>query len=519
MINKILPSTAIALALAATSGASVAAGDDDKYKVTDKPLELSIHMHFRNKYAWDENWPVAEEYEKYTGVRLKGVASKIGTNSQELFNLMLVSGNLPDIVGGNSLKDSFIQYGMEGAFLPLNDMIDTYAPNIKAYFEKNPDIKKAITAPDGNIYHMAYFPDGQAARAYYIRQDWLSKLGLEQPETVDELYEVLKAFRDRDPNGNGKQDEVPAFFRHWEEMIRMVTLWDARTTGTDSYHQFYIEGHDKVKHGYVDETYRTGIRNLAKWYKEGLIDKEVFTRGSKAREYLLGNNLGGMTHDWFASTAGYNDSLKETIPGFDWIPMAPPASPSGVRMEENGRTTVKPDGWALTYSNKDPIASIKYMDFIFTEKGRNIANFGVEGVHWNMVDGKPTYTQEVLTDSQPVNSQMWSIGAQIPIGFRQDYNYEWQWTNEIAAKGIELYTDNNYIIEQFNGVSMTVAERLVYDKYWPGILTYMLEAQQRWILGSADVDEEWDNYIARIKKLGYDKVLKAYQSAYDRQYK
>ncbi|GAB3485449.1 extracellular solute-binding protein [Marinomonas epiphytica] len=518
MMKKMIPLSVVAAAcLVAGSGAI--AEDISKYRATDKPLELDIHMHFRNKYAWDENWPVAKEYEKYTGVRLNGVASKIGTNSQELFNLMLVSGNLPDVVGGNSLKDSFIQYGMEGAFLPLNDLIDEYAPNIKAFFEENPDLKKAITAPDGNIYHIAYFPDGQAARAFYIRQDWLDKLGLDQPQTVDELYEVLKAFRDQDPNGNGKKDEVPAFFRHWEEMIRMVTLWDARTTGTDSYHQFYIKDAGDVKHGYVEESYREGIRNLAKWYKEGLIDKEVFTRGSKAREFLLGNNLGGMTHDWFASTASYNNSLKDTIPGFNWLPFAPPASKSGVRMEENGRTTVKPDGWALTYSNKDPVASIKYMDFMFTEKGRNISNFGIEGVHWNMVDGKAKYTDEVLSSSQPVNSQMWDIGAQIPVGFHQDYEYERQWTNEIAAKGIELYVDNNYIVEQFPGVSMTVKERMVYDKHWPNILTYMLETQQRWIIGTGDVDKEWDSYIQRINKLGFKEVLKAYQSAYNRQYK
>lgn len=517
MIKKIIPYSALVLALTAASGASMAAAGDKQYRVTDKPLELSIHMHFGNKYAWDENWPVAKEYERLTGVRLNGVASKVGTNSQELFNLMLVSGNLPDVVYGT--KDDFIQYGMEGAFLPLNDLIDNYAPNIKAFFKKYPSIKKSITAPDGNLYFLGYFPDGQAARAYWVRQDWLDKLGLEQPETVDELYEVLKAFRDRDPNGNGKQDEVPAFFREWPELIRLVTLWDARSTGMDSAHQFYIKNDTTPVHPYVEENYRVGIRNLAKWYSEGLIDKEVFTRGSKSREFLLGNDLGGMTRDWFASTAGYNDSLKDKVSGFNLVPLAPPASASGVRMEENGRATVKPEGWGITIANNHPVETIKFMDFIFSEKGRNISNFGVEGVHWDMVDGKATFKQSVLNDSKAVNNQLKDAGAQIPIGFHQDYNYEWQWTNEIAAKGINMYSEGNYIIEQFNGVSMNVAERLVYDKYWPGILTYMLEAQQRWILGSSNVDEEWSSYLDRINQLGYDKVMKAYESAFNRQYK
>lgn len=516
MLKRLLPLAAAGLI--ATSVTAVHAKAEESYRITKDPLELTIHMHFRNKYAWDENWPVAKKAAELTGVTLKGVASKVGTNSLELFNLMLVSGDIPDVVGGDALKDNFFKYGMEGAFVPLNDLIDQHAPNLKQFLAENPFIKKAITAPDGNIYYIPYIPDGKTARAYFIRQDWLDKLGLQQPQNVDELYEVLTAFRNQDPNGNGKKDEVPFFAREWTEMIRLVTLWDARSTGSDAAHQFYIEG-DKVRFGYADPEYRVAIRNLAKWYKEGLIDQEVFTRGSRAREFLLANDLGGMTHDWFASTSGYNVSLKDKVQGFQLVPFAPPASPKGRRMEENGRIAVKPDGWAISYANEHPVETIKYFDFVFSKKGRNLFNFGIEGVHWDMVNGEATYKPEVLASSTPVNAQMWEIGAQIPIGYHMDYGYERQWTNEIAAAGIDLYLKGDYIVPQFPGIAMSVKERKVFDKYWPGILTYMLEMQQAWIQGSRDVDDDWADYVKRINQLGFGKVQAVLQQGYDRQYR
>lgn len=517
---RILKFSTVAAVVASTFAISspvLADTPDQDYKVTDKPLELSIHLHTK-KYVYDNEWLVEKEAAKLTGVSLNNVASSATNKSQEAFNLLLASGDFPDIVGGSSIKPNVNQYGPEGAFLPLNKLIEEHAPHIKAFFDANPSIWNSIKAADGNVYYIPYLPDGEFARAYFVRDDWLKKLNLKAPENVDELYKVLVAFRDLDPNGNGLKDEVPFFARQFEEMLRLVTLWDGRTSGSDSYHDFYTED-GMVKHGYVGEGYKTGISNLSKWYAEGLIDAEVFTRGSRSREYLLSNDLGGMTHDWFASTAGYNVSLAEKVPGFSFKAFVPPASISGVRMEENRRTPVKPDGWALSYTNKDPIASIKYFDFWFTEKGRNLSNFGVEGVHFDLVDGKATFKPEILNSATPVNAQMWSVGAQIQRGFYQDYNYEKQWSNEFALEGIELYGQGDYLVEEFLGVTFNAKEKAVFDKYWPSLLTYMLEKQQAWVLGTKDINKDWDDYISQVNRLGYDKVMKVMNSAYTRQYK
>jgi putative aldouronate transport system substrate-binding protein len=165
-----------------------------------------------------------------------------------------------------------------------------------------------------------------------------------------------------------------------------------------------------------------------------------------------------------------------------------------------------------------PVETIKYFDFWFTEEGRRLANFGVEGQHYEMVDGKPMFTQAFL-DAGPVNRSLYQAGAQLQgRGYFQDYNYEIQWTNEIALEGIELYEQGDYLIPDFLGVAFNAEEQQTYDRYWGSVRDHMLERQQAWILGTANVEEEWESYIAQLNDLGLQDVLKVMQSAYQRQY-
>ncbi|AMY71013.1 extracellular solute-binding protein [Frigidibacter mobilis] len=508
----------LTLAVLGTTALSAPVLADETHKIVDDPLQLTIHMHWPRAQGYNEAYPVELAARKMTNIHLiDRTAGKNSTDHNEAMNLLLAQGNLPDIVGGHRIKDAVNQYGPEGAFVPLNDLIEEHAPSIKAFFDERPELWQAIASWDGNVYYIPYLPDGKFGRAWYIRQDWLDKLGLEQPDNVEEYYQVLKAFREQDPNGNGKKDEIPFFARQWEEVIRLVTLWDGRSSGSDTYHDFYVDG-GEVRHPYAQEAYRKGIKNIAQWYAEGLIDPEIFTRGSSSRDYLLSENLGGSTHDWFASTSGYNEALQDRVEGLNFIPFLPPASVSGVRMEEHRRIPIKPDGWAISYMNKHPVETIKYFDFWFTEEGRLLANFGVEGETWNMVDGEPVYKPDVLKSDSPVNSQMYLVGAQIQRGFWQDYRYEIQWTSDAALKGIELYEANDLLIPDFLGVSFTKEEQAVYDRYWPSILTYMLERQQAWILGSGNVDADWDSYTATLAKMRYQDVIDVMNSAYKRQY-
>jgi len=482
--------------------------------ITEEPLELTLHMHFRNAYTYKEDWPVFKEAAKLTNIHLKGVAPSSATDTQEVFNLLMVSGDLPDIVEGNNLRDDFIKYGMEGAFIPLEDLIAEHAPNIQKFLDEHSYVKTFASGPDGHMYFIPYVPDGSVGKGYFIRKDWLDAVGKDIPKNVDELYEVLTAFANEDPNGNGVKDEIPYFSRHVgenfrdNEAVRLTHFWGAHT-------DFYVED-GVVKHGFTSEEFKEGMINVAKWYKEGLIDPEIYTRGSKARDIALGNNIGGFVHDWFGSTASYNSTLADDIPGFELIPIAPPADINGDVWEEFNRDLVKPDGWAITVNNKYPIETIKYFDFWFTEEGRRLINFGIEGEQYDMIDGKPIFKEEVLNGDKSVQAQLWDIGAQVPIGFYQDFDYEIQTYNEIAAQGVQMYVDNDYVRPAFPLLSFNDKEQEIYDKIHVNIETYMRETHQKWILGGEKVEEGWDDYINRLNELGYEDYIAIHQSAYDR---
>ena len=506
-----------ALATTALTTLTPAFADGDQ-KIVAEPLELTIHFHWRRSKGYIEDWPVEKAACAATNVCLiDETTGKNASNSNEAMNLLLAKGDLPDIVGGERIRQPINEFGPQGAFVPLNGLIDEHAPNIKAWFEEHPGLQQAISAWDGNMYYIPYLPDGKYARAWFIRQDWLDKLGLEQPNTIEELEQVLIAFRDQDPNGNGLKDEIPYFNRTWEETLRPINFWDARTSGSDTYHDFMVVD-GKIQHPYAVDSFREGLKNLARWYEEGLIDPEIYTRGSSSRDYLLSENLGGFTHDWFASTSGYNVSLKDKVEGFNFIPFLPPKSVSGVRMQEHRRIPIKPDGWAISYNNEHPVETIKYFDFWFSVEGALLANFGIEGEHYTMVDGEPVYTEAILGSGRAVNSQMYEIGAQAFRGYPQDYRYEWQWTRESARKGIELYDTEDLLIDQFLGVAFKKEEQEVYDKYWPNLRTYMLERTQAWVLGNGDIEAEWDDYIAQLENRGLNEVLEVMQTAHDRQY-
>jgi len=490
---------------------------DGTYNVSDQPLTLDIHFQTKN-YVYDSQWPVEKEAARLTNLHLNNLASMANIKTQQTFILMLAAHDLPPIIGGESIRDNVNRYGPEGAFIPLNELIEKYAPHIKAYFEQHPDIKNAISSSNGNLYYIPYIPDGDLGRGYFIRYDWLKKLNLNVPQNIDQLYKVLVAFRNQDPNGNGKKDEIPIFMRNWEELIRMVTFWGGRSTGSKKYHDFYVSDEGKLQYGYVQPAYKTGIRHLAKWYKEGLIDPEVFTRGDRSREFLLANNLGGMTHDWFASTASYNDSIANQVPGFEFKAMAPPAGVSGKRIEEHRRATVSNDGWAMSFSNKNPVETIKYFDFFFTDTGRRLANYGIEGQQYDLIDGKPIFKPSVLNNPKPLTLQLREIGAQIPRGFQQDYNYELQQPNKYALDYIALYNQDVDFPPPFLGVELTDKEQKIYDKYWPSLLGYMLEMQQSWILGYGDIDKDWDAYLSKLDKMGFATIQALMQAAYERTY-
>jgi putative aldouronate transport system substrate-binding protein len=494
----------------ASPAASQSAAPEVIAKASSTPITATIHMHYFGNKVFDDNWPVFKKAAELTNVTLKGTAPKSSTNSDEVYNLMVATGGLPDIV--QFYDGKLKKLAEEGGLQPLDELIDKHAPHIKKYFSDNPLIKKAALNTDGKLYIIPYVQDGEVQKGWFVRKDWLDKLGLQQPKTVDELYTVLKAFKEKDPNGNGAADEVPYFNRDNRYGIYdLLALWDTQMGA-------YSKNGKRV-YGPLEPQFKTAITTLAKWYKEGLVDKEIFTRGGKAREILLGENKGGLTHDFFASTANYNTSLKSSVPSINFVPIAPPASPTGVIREYTVRSpypTGSTMSWGISSKSKYTVELIKYFDFWFTEQGRRLMNFGLEGQTYTMVNGKPQLNADILTKPS-VADELNKIGAQIQIGFKQDYEYERQWTNETALKGIDEYTSKKYIVAPNPPLTMGEQDRQTISKLSGPLATYVEETLQKWVLGAEPIEPNYDKFVAKLKELGAEKIIAITQAAADKQ--
>lgn len=487
---------------------------EESYLCSDEPLELTAHIHWGNVYVLSDDWTVTNEAAKMTNISLKGTASPMETDSTEAFNLMIAGQDIPDIVGGN--RDLINQYGMEGAFMPLNDLIEEYAPDFKKILDENPDIKGAITAADGNIYQIPFVYESLVSEAWFVRQDWLDAVGMEAPTTVDELHDVLTAFVNEDPNGNGQKDEVGYFTRltNTDNVLKgLLSLFGIQ----DAWH---TDEEGNVGVGLYSEEYKEAIKSVSQWYAEGLIDPEIFTRGSNARDILFPENNGGVIHDWIPSTTGYNEKLQESVPGFKVVGILPPTDVNGDQWEVEARARLSGAGWAIGANNEHPEETMKYMNFWWTEAGRRLQTYGVEGDTYTMVGGEPVYTDKVLNATNPINDYMRQIGGQIEdMASLHDNSYERFMSDEEGNRVTKMYEESG-LVNKMNvklpAVSFTQEELDVVNSKWQPCRNYMLEQLQKWTFDGSTIDAEFDQYMANLKSMGIEDVIAAYQSAYDR---
>src|SRR5699024_4242572 len=248
------------------------------FPIVDDSLELDVFTgkSLTNvKADWNDLF-IWNEYEDKTNIHLNWDQVP-GESLSEKRNLALSSGSLPDLFYASRIPVSdLLKYGEQGTFLPLNDLIDEYAPNLKKLMEDQPEIKKAITFPNGDIYSLPNLYDPEFASLLmnaspWINKEWLDELGMDMPETTDEYYEFLKAVKDNDLNGDGEMDEVP----FGSPGIEYIVRWLRGSFGIGNRGTEYIDldpETEDVRFYVTTDRYKDLLQYLNKLYSEGLIE-------------------------------------------------------------------------------------------------------------------------------------------------------------------------------------------------------------------------------------------------------
>lgn len=505
------------------------------YPITDTPEELSIFTTITAVQEPYEDDYQTKFYEDKTGVKVKWLSynnNEIGTQ----FNLSLASGEYPDIYSIPSVDASgWLELVEEGIIIPLDDLIEQTI-HIKAYLNDNPEIKKAITAPDGHIYVLPQVRYEECESTYcqkmWIYKDWMKAYcdatGKAAPETTADFKEMLCYFRDNDMNGNGDaKDEIPltGTYSRWETgSDPMFYLMNSFTYCPVSF--LVADDQQNLTTPVTTDAYREGLRYLNDLYNEGLLYEGTYVQELTQFRALTSVAKDAVTVG--AAAAGYPMRLLTPGSGVTWADyeaISPLKGPEGVQISPAEYINNMWLTTTITSACKNPELAMRWLDYWYSEEGANWYLYnGLENVDWKWAD-EPSFgggSKSIVKLTSRENETWLSYGRPV-------MTTEESWLNMAASET----PNNNYLTgivaaqaykpyAQFTKLPQTVwcddtdlinefteLKSLIVNDYIIGSAT-------QFIIGTMDVndDAQWDQYLKGLQERGLDHFLEVAQRYY-----
>lgn len=453
---------------------------------------------------------------------------------QEKLNLVLASQDYPDVVLGMGVSPAQqMIYGEQGVFVPLNEMIEKYGVETKKVFAENPYIKDTITAPNGNIYDLPEINDCyhcSMSQKLWIYEPWLKKLNLSMPTTTEELYQVLKAFKEKDPNGNGKADEIPLSgspksWRSAVDAFLMNSFVYNSIFNKDNKHMFIKDG--KIDVAYNKPEWKDGLTYLHKLYAEGLLSAESFTQDENQLKQIgedpsgvrLGAVAGGFQGIWTEIGGKSNRWLE-------YKAVQPLKGPNGVQYAAYDPFGFTPGSFIITKAAKNPEVAFRWADGLYSEEATLRANYGRPDVEWRYakegelgINGKPAKWQQLVNFGNVQNVAWMQTGP----SYRSN---EFRLSNVRASDTdleVILYDQTKKNYEPYLPSKDIVVPPLFFTNEQASevadlaktINDYVDEMLSRFVIGDADIEKEWDSYVSTLDNMNLTRYLEIYQTALD----
>ncbi|WP_105615251.1 extracellular solute-binding protein [Vallitalea okinawensis] len=457
---------------------------------------------------------VLQKAQEVTGIEI--IAHSGNTAEYSKLDTSIAAGDIPDAIALTNAfaMETYIETGM---LVDLTDLINEHAPNIKAYFDANPEAKTQATWKDGKIYNIPSYnvDESSTSDVFLIREDWMkeyreanNKQDGWMPITLEELEEVFAYWKSVDPN------RVCFFDRR--DLDSKSHIAGPNILGlVGAHYLFYYDSNGDVQFGAFQEEFKDGLTLLRRWVEAGYIDPDL-PGGTKSdlknkREQLWSaeGSLGGMTYTSSESVLNYGYSMDDAgnkvyyVDGFELTAWEPAA---GWVWSTNDEPFAK-RGLAITSTAQDPVTAIKFLDFWFTEEGIELKNFGVEGETYEIIDGDKKLkeefsTPEVFTPMFIRTSEFGLTGDTIISGGEVDPALAA--VREINNPYTRVLNDTNWFRTGINTLDThELAEytelmsqiRLEIDTLIIGILT-----------GKSTIEKDYDAFVERIYALGYENV-------------
>lgn len=446
---------------------------------------------------WNTGYEFWDNYEEKTNVHIDW--TQVSSEAkEEQRNLTLVSGEYPDVFYNADFGNADIfRYGQQGVFIPLNDLIKEYAPNLQQILDENPEVKAAITYPDGNIYSMpalmdkAHYPERLGATPW-VNKELLEAYGGEL-KTTDDLYQFLtyvKENTDKIPLSSASLDLITT---------ALIGSFGLVTKGGGNGPIDFDENGEMRFYATTDE-YKAFLMYMNKLYSEGLIDPSIFTMEWNTFVANQESDNYGMFMFW-----GPKLSTEEAF-GKIYTAMNPLEGPDGHHRYAGYTPQVMSNGsqYIITSANEHPEVSVAWIDYFYSKEGSRLFHSGVEGETFEYRDGNIIS----LLNLDEIPMKLPWMGNNQGV-FYKDAVESTPFMNE------ELKSFLPYVEEPWAQFTYTEEENDYIVTEAADIEKFVNENTDLFISGQKSFDE-WDSYVQTLEQMGIDRYLEVKKTAYER---
>ncbi len=517
---------------------------DSTWPIVKEPVSVTIGVVPQNNGEYDlENvWQIqyfnAMSNLDITWQHIERSAAK------ERIPLMLAGDTMPDaIIGYTGMKAPQIaQYGVdEGMLYPIDTLLD-YMPNFKALLEAKPEIRAGLVAFDGHIYGLPALADGANSYIlrYFINNDWLKNVGKEMPNTLDEFYDVLVAFRDLDADGDGDPtNEIPASVS-WSESYKLrawiLNALGFCTTGSNSALYYKADGTSEPAYIPYRSEYKEYLTYMNKLWTEGLLDQDMFTQTQSQVDAKLTDKRIGFTS---VSAPTAVDPTQE----FVWEAAKPLTSALSSTPIQPKAEAVQNPGYFFINSNcseEKAAALANFADAFFTVDLYNLLQTGPEyvegeapamtaegpqyvsgvGAFWNEETKAKDWKFDTASYPNSWTFRITSLSTWAYPGYSGNGNDAWviEYGTKYPDSVVGKFVANGMVVSAWQisadkwqtpyakpimpALYYSAEDKAVADDTATMMDDYVAGMEAKFITGEISIEAEYDNFIKTLEQYG-----------------
>ncbi|MFE5323958.1 extracellular solute-binding protein [Paenibacillus sp. NPDC056579] len=351
-----------------------------------KPQLKSLQIWQKDDY---NTYPVAKLLEEKTGYKVQ-YDMLPQDKPQDKLNLLIASSEPYDVIttnGGSEFKAIYADYAKKGALTDLGPLIDKYGPNIKASVSQATlDAAKV----DGKLYAIPTTAISFSGSSLMFRQDWLDKVGMKAPTTLDELVAVLKAFKEKDPGGNGDKN-IPMTIKGDDPIVVNIS-------GAFGLANSYNDVNGKLTPRVLDPGYKEYVAFMTDLFKQGLLDKEFGVNKDATMKEKFSSGRAGVIPLHWADVPTVADALKKNQPDAK-MAYAPAMKGKDGKMGISASSGFDRISF-IPKASKHPEEAIKWINAKLDKDTFKLMAIGEEGKHYTFKDGAYMPILPIFTDER-----------------------------------------------------------------------------------------------------------------------